>query len=570
MKIGVGKEIISEILTLSIKRVKVDNVLDITDLPPIIVERARDEKFGDFSTNLAMTIAHIERKKPRLIADIIVENIHKSLKSEDKMLSFPSSYIDKVEIAGPGFINFFMSRRFWLDSIKIVEAQGSEYGASSLGNNRRIQIEFVSANPTGPLHIGHGRGAAVGDILANIMKKAGYNVEKEYYINDVGTQMTILGKSTFIRYQQLLGRDIPFPEDGYKGDYINHIAKDIITRKGEYFMDQPEEVSLPFFTEFASRIILDGIKKDLEDFGVKFDNWFSEKTLYDRGEVDEGIGWLKEKGLAYEKDNAVWLKSGMFGDEKDRVLVRGNGQHTYFASDIAYHRDKFKRGFDRVIDIWGADHHGYVPRMKAIIEAMGYHKDALNPILVQLVNLKRGNEQIAMSTREGKFTTLSEVVREVGKDAARFFFLMRSSDSHLDFDLDLARKESKENPVYYVQYAHARISSIFRVAGEKGIDIPTAEEVDIDLLKSPEEMTLIKEISKFPEVVEKCAIYLEPHRLTYYLQDLASIFHNCYNKYRVISEDRSLTDARLILAKSIGIVLKNALLLLGISAPEKM
>ncbi len=570
MKVGVGKEIITEILTLSIKMIKADKVLDITDLPPIIVERSRDEKFGDFSTNIAMTIASIERKKPRLIADIIVENIHNSLKSEDEILSFPSSYIDKIEIAGPGFINFFMSRRFWLDSLKIVEDQGSEYGSSSLGNNRRIQIEFVSANPTGPLHIGHGRGAAVGDILANIMKKAGYIVEKEYYINDVGTQMTILGKSTLIRYQQLLGRDIPFPEDGYKGDYINDIAKDIIAKKGEYFMDQPEGVSLPFFTEFASKIILDGIKKDLEDFGVKFDNWFSEKGLYDIGEVDEVIGRLKEKGLAYEKDNAVWLRSSMFGDEKDRVLIRGNGQHTYFASDIAYHWDKFKRDFDQVIDIWGADHHGYVPRMKAIVEAMGYHKDALKTILVQLVNLKRGNEQIAMSTREGKFTTLSEVVREVGKDAARFFFLMRSSDSHLDFDLDLARKESKENPVYYVQYAHARISSIFRVAREKGIDIPTGEEVDLDLLKSPEEMTLIKEILSFPELVEKCAIYLEPHRLTYYLQDLASIFHNCYNKYRVISEDRKLTNARLILVKSIGTVLKNALLLLGISAPEKM
>ncbi|MBI3600460.1 MAG: arginine--tRNA ligase, partial [Nitrospinae bacterium] len=378
---------------------------------------------------------------------------------------------------------------------------------------------------------------------------------------------------TLIRYRQLLGEEAEFPQNGYKGDYIKDIAKDIILKEGNRFIQMPEQEALPFFMEFTAKIILDGIKKDLDEFGVRFDNWYSEKTLHERGMVDEIIDWLRQKEFVYEKEGALWLKASAFGDEKDRVVRRGTGYYTYLASDIAYHKEKYERGFKKIIDIWGADHHGYVPRLRSAVKALGFEEKSFSAILIQLVNLKRGGEIVSMSTRSGEFTELSEVVREVGRDAVRFFCMMRSSDSHLDFDLDLAKKQSSENPVYYVQYAHARISSIFRQAEERSQKSEVRSqksETDLSPLKLPEEISMIKKILSFPELIEKMAIHIEPHLITHYILDLSGEFHSYYNKHRIISDDTGLTNARLILIKALEIVIKNSLDILGVSAPEEM
>ena len=463
-----------------------------------------------------------------------------------------------------------MTPAFFLSRLVGVAEQGDQFGYSNAGKGKKVLLEFVSANPTGPLHVGHGRGAAVGDMLGRLLKKAGYDVSTEYYINDVGNQMNILGRSTWARYRELLGIKEEFPSEYYQGEYIKDIAQEIIGKHDKEFLYKQEDQVLPFFSKYSIDSILDGIRKDLAEFGVEFDRWFSEKSLYDEELVDTTVNWLREKNYVYDKEGAVWLKSSAFKDEKDRVVIKQSGEKTYFCSDIAYHKHKIDRGYEWIIDLWGADHHGYVPRMNAVLQAMGYDKDVFKVLLVQFVALKRGGEKVSMSTRSGEFETLANVVEEVGIDATRFFFLMRSSDSHLDFDLELAKKESPENPVFYIQYAHARICSIFRAAAEQGLNLLAPTDVDLSLLKDEEELNIIKKILAFTEVVEKSAKSLEVHRIAFYLQDLVSAFHGYYSRHRVVSKDHALSSARLLLMDCLRVTISNALSVMGVSAPERM
>ena len=553
------KKILIKPLEKSIETCFEKGLLEKKDFSPIEVESTKEEAHGDYATNLAMILASTLKMNPRKIAALIVENIEDS-----------DNIIEKVEIAGPGFINFFMKDNIWTTLLKEVDEKMDHYGESDLGKGKRVQVEFVSANPTGPLHIGHARGAVIGDVIANILTASGFSVSREYYINDAGNQMNNLGRSVFYRYRELSGEEIDYPSECYQGQYITDLAEEILEKNGDEYRTRKEEDVIEFFTGYAADTILKGIKKDLEVFGVVFDCYFSEKELYKDDSVRKLLRELQEKKYVYKDGDTLWFRTTDFGDEKDRVVVRENGEPTYFAADIAYHQNKYSRNFDTVIDIWGADHHGYVPRMYAGIEALGKGKEALEVVLVQLVNLLRDGKPVAMSTRAGEFVTLGEVVDEVGKDASRYNFLMRRSNSHLDFDLELAKKQSNENPVYYVQYAHARISSIMRMAVERGYEIPGYDDVDLSLLVLPEEFNMIKSIDRFPELIEGSAKALEPHRITFYANDLASIFHSYYNKNRVISDDAKLTGARLFLVKSAGIILRNALRLLGVSAPERM
>ena len=533
--------------------------LELSPFPEIVVEKPKDEKMGDFSTNVAMTLARSERKNPKVIA----ESVARYLKNGSNDLS-------QVEIAGPGFINLKMSNEFFLQRLRSAVKQGDDFGQTDVGQGTKVMIEFVSANPTGPLHVGHGRGAAVGDALGRILKKAGYDLSTEYYINDVGNQMNFLGRSTWLRYRELLGEVIEFPADHYRGEYIKDIANEIIEQKRDEFLNLPEEECIPFFRKYATDNILQGIQKDLAEFRVTFDNWFSEQSLYDDNSVEKAIEWLKGKGHIYEKDGAVWLKSSAFNDDKDRVLVKKTGEKTYFCSDIAYHQNKINRGFKKIINLMGADHHGYVPRMEAVLQAMGYDNKIFKILLIQFVSLLRAGEKVSMSTRAGEFETLKDVVSEVGVDVARYYFLMRSSDTHLEFDLELAKKENSENPVFYIQYAHARICSIFRTAGEKGVVWDRSNEVDLSLLVEEEEFGIIRAVLAFPEIVEKSARALEVHRISHYLLDMVSRFHGYYSRHRVISDDKALTLARLFLLDAIRITIRNGFDLMGISAPEKM
>ncbi len=534
-------------------------ILSNPDFPDPEIEEPRAETHGDFSTNIAMKSASIQKMAPVKIARAILDNL------EDK-----EGIIEKTDIAGPGFINFYLNPSAWHPVLYDIHKTDENYGAVNIGNGMKVQVEFVSANPTGPLHVGHGRGAAVGDAVAAILSFCGYNVQKEYYINDSGRQIRTLGLSVFMRYKELLGHKIDFPEDCYKGDYIKELAAIIKDNKGKSLFETDEDKAILYCARFAAENILSGIKKDLDDFGVKFDNWFSEQSLYDSEKVEKCIKNFREKGLIYEKDGALWFKTSDFGDEKDRVVVRANGLTTYFASDIAYHIDKYQRGIQWVIDVWGADHHGYIPRMSAAIQASGNKKEQFGVILVQLVNLLRGGMPVAMSSRAGEFVTLKEVVDEVGKDAARFIFLTRHWESKLDFDLELAKKKTNDNPVYYVQYVHARISSIMAKARERGIKTDFDDPQIILPLKEPEEIRLIKILDRYPDVVKASARMLEPHRITYYLLDLASAFHAYYNKHRVLTDDIKLTFARLYLALAVKKIIRNGLKLLGVSRPEKM
>jgi arginyl-tRNA synthetase len=536
-------------------------VLDIEALPFIEIDITKDAAFGDYASNIAMVLASRVKGKlpPRKIAEVIrghIQDIH--------------GVLSKVEVAGPGFMNFFIREGVWSTLLSEVDTLGDRYGSSDYGRGKNAHVEFVSANPTGPLHIGHARGAVVGDVIANIAGASGFSVFREYYINDAGNQMNNLGKSVLYRYLELLGETVEFPESCYQGDYIRELAGEIIDRDGDIYRSKNQEEAARLFTDYAAGAILEGIKEDLHAFGVVFDNYFSERTLYKDDRVVTLLKELEENHVVYSDGETLWFRTTDFGDEKDRVVVRRNGEPTYFAADIAYHHDKYIRGFNTIIDVWGADHHGYIPRMSACIEALGHDRNSLKIVLIQLVSLLRDGMPVPMSTRAGEFVTMKEVVDEVGKDAARYNFLMRRSDSHLDFDLELAKKQSNENPVYYVQYAHARICSIVRNAGEKGYTIPAYEEVDLRCLKLPEEVNLIKTIIRFPEVVEGAAIALEPHRLTFYLNDLAALFHSYYNKHRVLSDDESLSKARLFLIKTILTVVRNALRLLGVSAPVRM
>jgi arginyl-tRNA synthetase len=529
------------------------------DLPYIEVEIPANHDHGDYATNAALILASQSRQNPRKIAEIIQAN-----------LTDVGKIIEKTQIAGPGFLNFFIKDDVWRKSLLNIEKQKEKYGLIDISGGKKVQVEFVSANPTGPLHIGHARGAVVGDVITNLLTAAGYKVSKEYYINDAGNQMNNLGKSVLLRYREILGEKIEFPETCYRGDYIKNIAGEIIEKEGNKYLKSNEEETIRYFTSIAGQVILDEIKDDLRDFGVTFDNYFSEKELYKNNGVTKLLNSLQKKRFVYSDGETLWFKTTDFGDEKDRVVVRKNGEPTYFAADIAYHQNKFLRGYEMIIDIWGADHHGYMPRLRAGIQALGHDKDALKIILVQLVNLLRDGAPVAMSTRSGEFVTLREVLDEVGKDAARYNFLMRRSDSHLDFDLELAKRQVSENPVYYVQYAHARICSILNMARERSISLPRYADIETALLNEPDEKVLIKLMARFPEIIEGAAKTLEPHRITFYLNELAGFFHSYYNKNKVLSENEMLTAARLLLVKTIGIVLRNALKILGVSAPEKM
>jgi len=553
------RETVTQLIADALQTAKEEGKLTLETPPAIVVEEPKDEKMGDFATTVAMTLAKSERKNPRVIAETICGGIQSG-----------SSLVESVEIAGPGFINLRMSRDFYRQRLKEAAEQGTEYGQSDVGGGQKVLLEFVSANPTGPLHVGHGRGAAVGHTLSLLMKKAGYDVSTEYYINDVGNQMNNLGRSTWIRYKEELGKHVEFPEDGYKGEYIRDIAREIIEKDGKVHLEKSEDDALAFFRKYSKDYILNGIREDLKAFRVEFDNWFSEQNLHEDGSVGKAIDWLRDKGHIYEKDGATWLKSSAFRDDNDRVIIKQGGEKTYFCADIAYHQNKIQRGFEQILDIWGADHHGYVPRMEAVLEALEHDPKLFKVLLVQFVALRRGEEKVSMSTRSGEFETLADVVSEVGVDATRFFFLMRSSDSHLDFDLELAKKETPENPVFYIQYAHARICNVFATAREKGVSGIDPAQVDLNLLEEDEEFAIIKKILAYKECIEKSAQALEVHRISFYLQELVSLFHSYYKKHRVVTEDLPRTHTRLYLIHTLRTVIASGLGILGVSAPEKM
>jgi len=525
-------------------------------LDEIQLEIPKNPEHGDFSTNLALTLAKPERKAPRKIAEILVAALQ------------GDSLCDKIEIAGPGFINFRLAATCWYNVLDQIAEQGKKYGCSNIGNGTKIQVEFVSANPTGPLHIGHGRGAVVGDAVAAVLQAAGFEVQREYYINDAGNQILTLGRSILLRLRELQGVAIEFPEDGYQAEYVVELAAKYRSEQGE-LTDVSETEAIELCARFGIAEVLKWIETDLKAFGIQFDHWYSEKSLYDRGMVDQELKKLAEKGLSFEQDDALWLRTTEFGDDKDRVLIKSDGSYTYFASDVAYHMEKFDRGFDRVIDVWGADHHGYIPRMKAMLAGLGHSPDDLEVLLIQMVNLLRDGKPYIMGKRSGNFITLKEVVDEVGRDACRFFFLMRRCDSQLDFDLELAKQQSSDNPVFYVQYAHARICSINRNAADSGLEQPSGS-VDYQRLELTEELALVKQLARFPETVVGAALSYEPHRIIFYLQDLAAQFHSYYNRHRVLVDDPETSRARLALVNAVRTVLANALQLLGLSAPERM
>ncbi|MCG8472342.1 MAG: arginine--tRNA ligase [Desulfobacterales bacterium] len=552
------KQTIKAIIEAAARAAHAKGSLPSDAIPSVTVEEPKVESQGDYATNIAMVMAKVQKMAPRKIAEAIVAEI-----------PVGETVVESVEIAGPGFINLFLKKEAWLEVVHRVESEKERYGASNLGEGKRVQVEFVSANPTGPLHVGHGRGAAVGDAMARILSFTGHDVDKEYYINDSGRQIRTLGLSLYLRYCQVCGKEVDFPEDCYQGAYIISMAEALKAEKGEALLGMAQEEAVLLCARRAAGEILDGIRDDLEAFQVPFDNWFSEQSLYDADKVMSTIKALEERGVVYEKEGALWFKTSEYGDEKDRVVVRSNGQTTYFASDIAYHMDKFERGYTHLIDVWGADHHGYIPRINASIEATGHNPDDFSVILVQLVNLLRGGEPVAMSTRSGEFVTLKDVVDEVGADAARFIFLSRHYDSPLDFDLELAKKKSNDNPVYYVQYVHARITSILAKAEEeKGLSLSDAPMEG--LLTEAEELALMKLLFRFPEIVASASRLMEPHRIAFGLMELASAFHSYYNKHKVLTEDAALSAARLRLVSSVRSVIKTGLALLGVSAPDRM
>lgn len=529
-------------------------------IPSIELEIPKDKKFGNFSTNIALKLASELKTNPVNISKLLVNILNNNLKK-----SSLEKIVKVFEAVPPGFINIFFAEEFLREALLEIALLKNDFGKSDLGKNKRIMVEFVSANPTGPLTLPHGRQAAVGDTLCNILQFAGFKVTREYYNNDEGNQINTLGKSIMARSLELFGEKGEFPEEGYKGKYIYDIAKSI----NEKFGDRVKKESFEFFAELGYKKIEEDIIEDLGQFGVKFDVWYSQASLRKSGKIEEAIKFLREKGLAYDQDGATFFKSTQFGDDKDRVIIKSDGSYTYLAPDIAYHADKYKRGFDNLIDIWGPDHHGYIPRIKAAIVALGHNKDSLRVVIVQLATLYREGKILSMSTRAGEFITLREVREEVGKDAARFFFLMRKTDSHLDFDLELAKKQTPDNPVYYIQYANARICSILKFKDES-VSGFNAKLAKLELLKTEEELNLISLLNRFPVAVKYAAMELEPYRIVSYLIELATSFHSFYNKYRVVTDDIELSSARLVLCECIRIVLENGLGLLGISAPEKM
>lgn len=531
--------------------------LEIKDTPRITIERPREEAHGDWASNIALVLAKPARRPPREVAETIIANLGQP------------DYLAGVEIAGPGFINFRLSEDWFRSELADILAQGERFGRVAKPSGKRFQIEFVSANPVGPMHIGHGRWAAVGDSLARVLQACGHEVEREFYINDWGNQMQIFGVSVAARYRELLGQPLDLPEDGYQGHYIIDIAREIVEADGDAHLSLDPDEQAAVFMERAYRQVLDHTKKTLSDMDVVFDVWFSERTLHEGDQVQKTLSALEAKGLAYRQEGALWLKTSDYGDDKDRVLVREDGRSTYFAADIAYHWDKYKRGFDGMIDIWGADHHGYVARVKAAMDGLGLDVDKLEIIIGQLVSLFSGGRPIKMSKRTGEMVTLEELLTDVGKDAARYYFMMRSTDTPLDFDIELAKSQTAENPVYYVQYAHARICSIIRHANEQGLGL-SPEEVDLSPLTDPAEIKLMRQLADAPSVIARAGATRTPYRLTTYVEGVAAAFHQFYHQCRVVTDDRQLSAARLALVAGTRQVLSNTLGLIGVSAPEKM
>ena len=554
----------------------------------IRIDHTKDNSHGDYATNIALMLSKQAKMSPVELAKIIIDQFEQK------------SFIKKIEIAGPGFINFFMSQETSSSIVNEIIDQAALYGSSEIGHGKKVLLEYVSANPTGPLHVGHGRGAAYGATVSNLLRNAGFIVDNEYYVNDAGRQMDILTVSIYLRYLTICGESLRFPDNGYQGQYIHDIAQVIYEASGQEFhlksdlvfenvsKDGSEggdkEIHIDQLIERAKSIlgdrfkavfkvgiesILGGIKNDLAEFGVIFEKWFSEQSLIDSGLSEACISKLKDSKNLYEKDGALWFKTTNYGDEKDRVVVRDNGNHTYFASDIAYHLEKLERGYDKIINVWGADHHGYIPRVKASIEALGHDPNKLEILLVQFANLYRGGSKVQMSTRSGSFVTLEDLRAEVGNDAARFFYILRKSEQHMDFDLDLAKSKTNENPVYYIQYAHARICSVFRQADEKEIELHVSQ-TNLALLTEEIEKDLLRELSRFKSVLESSAIQYEPHQLAYYLRDLSNHFHSYYNACKFIVDDKNLTQARLALISATQQILKNGLSILGVGAPESM
>ncbi|WP_447979605.1 arginine--tRNA ligase [Candidatus Nitrospira bockiana] len=571
-------------LSDALHEAKQQGELKLEVFPALSLDLPKRPEWGDLASTVAMAVASSEKRAPQEVAQIIANHLQRH-----------TGVFDRIDIARPGFLNLTVKRDLWFEVLAEIEQQGGAYGRSDLGRGRRVLIEYVSANPTGPLHVGHGRGAAVGQALANLLKAAGYHVVSEYYINDAGRQMKLLGESVYAKYLERHQRPASFPEEGYRGAYIEEAAARIQERVGSALLRLPADEAQERCREMAGHDMLEQIRGDLERFGVTFDSWFSEASLVQSGAVERVLADLRTRGLLFEQEGAWWFRSSAYGDDKDRVVRKQEGELTYLASDIAYHRDKLMRGYDLLVDVWGADHHGYIGRMEAAVQAYGHPKDRLRVVLVQMVHLLRSGKKVEMSKRSGEFVTLRDVLDEVGPDAAKFFFLMRRSDSHLDFDLELAKQQSAENPVYYVQYAHARLSSLFRVAEERGITVPSVRDANLAVLSDPDDFALIRKLSAYPLLIEASAAALEPHRVTFYLQELAGLLHTFYYKHRImpasaepepadgrfVSADQSsgrskevptpeVTAARLAVMRQVQHVIKNGLDLLGISAPERM
>jgi arginyl-tRNA synthetase len=586
------KDQLQALFQQAIDALRQDGTLPADAAVDVQVTRTKDKTHGDFATNVALQLAKPARRSPRDVAEAIIARLPES------------DLIERTEIAGPGFINLLLSERARLGVITAIREQGGRYGRSELGRGRRVQVEFVSANPTGPLHVGHGRGAAYGAAVADLLEAVGFDVHREYYVNDAGRQMDILATSVWLRYLELAGVELPaFPANAYRGDYVYDIAATLHREHGDHYKHEADEVmrGLPpdepeggdkeahidamiararellgdnhyrFVFELGLNVILDDIRDDLAAFGVTYDTWYSELSLTEKGAVNLALERLREAGHLYEKDGALWFRSTDFGDEKDRVVQRENGQTTYFASDIAYHMDKLERGYERVVDVWGADHHGYVPRVKAALKALGEDASRLDVLLVQFAILYRGGERVQMSTRSGSFVTLRELRNEVGRDAARFFYVMRRCEQHLDFDLDLAKSQSADNPVYYIQYAHARVCSVLRQMEAKGYrHDPANGEANLARLTEDHEQALLATLARYPEVVEAAALAEEPHQVANYLRELANDFHTYYNAHQFLVDDAAIRDARLSLVLAVRQVVANGLGLLGVSAPQEM
>jgi len=553
------KERVTHQLEEAAQTAKAAGELNFIDLPSYVLEEPRERQHGDLATNLAMVLAKQAKRSPRDIATMLI-----------KHLDTTGTWIESSEIAGAGFINFRLNPLWLTDVINEVIKAGERYGQVDIGKGQKIQVEFVSANPTGLLHMGNARGAALGDSLASLLSMAGYEVTREFYINDTGNQIHNFALSLESRYLQRLGQDCPFPEGGYHGEDLIETVKGLIDKVGDKYLSVEPELRREFLVRYALNEKMQDIRETLHDFGVEYDVWFNEQSLHDSGAVRSTLEDLEKKGYIYEKEGALWLKSTLFGDEKDEVVIRSNGTPTYFAADIAYHRNKFERGFTRVINIWGADHHGHVARLKGAMSAFGYDKDNLQVILMQLVRLIQNGEVVKMSKRSGQYITLRELMDEVGKDAARFFFNLRDPDSTVDFDLDLAKAQSSDNPVYYVQYAHARLCSILRQAEELGYTETPPSTEDLQRLDSSEERDLLKKMADLPGEVIIAARLMEPHRLARYVLDLAGLFHTFYNSQRVLVDDEGLRKARLSLVRAVKQIISNVLGVLGVSAPERM